>query len=141
MDEIRAAYGILALRKVDESIQARRNVAIRYREGLKDIPGISYFEDMPGVKHNYSYFPIFVDSKEYGMTRDELYYKLQEYGIIGRRYFYPLISTFSTYCGLESANPLNLPVATRMADSVICLPMHHELTIEEIDRAINIIKR
>lgn len=141
MDEIRAAYGILALRKVDDAIQGRRNVAVSYRQGLKDVPGISFFEDMPGVKHNYSYFPIFVNAEEYGMTRDELYTRLKENGIIGRRYFYPLISTFSTYAGLESADPKNLPVATRMADSVICLPMHHELDSEaDVERVVRIIK-
>ena len=141
MDEIRSAYGILALRKVDEAIQARRAVAVQYRQGLKDIPGISFFEDMPGVKHNYSYFPIFVDAAEYGMTRDELYLKLKENNVIGRRYFYPLISTFGTYRGLPSADPKNLPVATRMADTVVCLPMHHELSEEDVQRTIDIIRR
>lgn len=140
MDEIRAAYGILALRKVDKSIEARRNVAVLYRQGLKDIPGISFFEDIPGVRHNYSYFPIFIDAEKYGMTRDELYAGLKENGVIGRRYFYPLISTFSTYRGLESADPGNLPVATRMADSVICLPMHHELDAADVERVLGIIK-
>ena len=141
MDEIRAAYGILALRKVDDAIQRRRNVAVQYRQGLKDVPGITFFEDMPGVKHNYSYFPVFVDAKEYGMTRDDLYYRLQEHNVVGRRYFYPLISTFSTYCGLESADPKNLPVATRMADTVICLPMHHELSEADVERIISIIRK
>lgn len=141
MDEIRSAYGILALRKVDEAIQARRAVAVQYRQGLKDIPGISFFEDMPGVKHNYSYFPIFVDAQAYGMTRDELYLRLKDNNVIGRRYFYPLISTFCTYRGLPSADPKNLPVATRMADSVICLPMHHELSVEDVQRTIDIIRK
>lgn len=141
MDEIRSAYGILALRKVDEAIQARRAVAVQYRQGLKDIPGISFFEDMPGVKHNYSYFPIFVDAQTYGMTRDELYLRLKDNNVIGRRYFYPLISTFGTYRGLPSADPKNLPVATRMADSVICLPMHHELSVEDVQRTIDIIRK
>lgn len=140
MDEIRAAYGILALRKVDKSIEARRNVAVLYRQGLKDVPGISFFEDIPGVRNNYSYFPIFIDAEKYGMTRDELYAGLKENGVIGRRYFYPLISTFSTYRGLESADPENLPVATRMADSVICLPMHHELDAADVERVLGIIK-
>lgn len=141
MDEIRAAYGILALRKVDDAISRRRHVAVLYRQGLRDVPGITFFEDMPGVKHNYSYFPLFVNAKEYGMTRDQLYCKLHENNIVGRRYFYPLISTFSTYCGLESSDPNNLPVATRMADTVICLPMHHELSDEEVERIISIIRK
>lgn len=139
MDEVRAAYGILNLKQVDAAIEARHQVAIKYREALKDVPGIEYWDDLPGVKHNYSYFPIFVHEKEYGMTRDELYFKMKEQGILGRRYFYPLISEFSTYRGLDSARPENLPVALKMANSVICLPMHHALTDEDILRTINLI--
>ena len=139
MDEVRSAYGLLNLRQVDAAIAARRKVAQAYREGLKDVPGISFWNDMPGVRHNYSYFPIFVDAEQYGMTRDALYFKMKEQNIWGRRYFYPLISEFSTYRGLESANPENLPNAHKMANQVICLPMHHTLRDEEVRRVINCI--
>ena len=139
MDEVRAAYGLLNLKQVDACIDARRQVAVRYRDALRDVPGISFFDDMPGVRHNYSYFPIFVKAEEYGMTRDELYFKLKEHNILGRRYFYPLISTFSTYRGLPSAATENLPVATRVANEVICLPMHHELSEEDLNRIIEVI--
>ena len=73
------------------------------------------------------------------MTRDELYFKLKEHGILGRRYFYPLISTFSTYRGLPSAATENLPVATRIANEVICLPMHHELSDMDIKKILELI--
>lgn len=141
MDEVRAAYGLLNLKQVDTAIEARRRVAVRYREALRDVDGISFFDDMPGVKHNYSYFPIFVDAEKYGMTRDELYFKMKDRGVLGRRYFYPLISTFSTYRGLESAHPDNLPEATKMAESVICLPMHHALTAEDVERVLEAIRQ
>lgn len=136
MDEVRSAYGLLNLRQVDQAIEARHQVAIKYREALREVEGITFFEDMPGVKHNYSYFSIFVDEKKYGMSRDELYFKLKERGILGRRYFYPLISTFTTYRGLESANPNNLPNAYKMAEEVICLPMYHALSEEDVERII-----
>ena len=136
MDEIRSAYGLLNLRQVDAAIEARHQVAIRYREALRGVEGISFFDDMPGVRHNYSYFPIFVDAERYGMTRDALYFKMKEQGILGRRYFYPLISDFSTYSGLESARPENLPNARKMADEVICLPMHHALSEDDISRVL-----
>lgn len=139
MDEVRSAYGLLNLKQVDKAIEARRRVAVRYREALKGVEGITYFDDMPGVKHNYSYFPIFIDADRYGMTRDEVYFSMRERNVLGRRYFYPLISTFSTYRGLDSARPENLPNAHRMADSVLCLPMHHALNDEDIDRVLNII--
>ena len=139
MDEIRAAYGLLNLRQVDSAIEARHQVAIRYREALCDVAGITFFDDMPGVRHNYSYFPIFVDAEKYGISRDELYERMKSRCVYGRRYFYPLISEFATYRGLESARPSNLPEAHRMADSVICLPMHHELSEEDLDRIIDLI--
>ena len=139
MDEIRSAYGLLNLKQVDAAIEARHQVAIRYREALRGVEGISFFDDMPGVRHNYSYFPIFVDAERYGMTRDALYFKMKEQGILGRRYFYPLISDFSTYSGLESARPENLPNARKMADEVICLPMHHALSEDDISRVLDCI--
>lgn len=141
MDEMRSAYGLLNLKQVDDAIEARHQVAIKYREALKDVEGISFFYDMPGVKHNYSYFPIFIDSEKYGMTRDALYYKMKEVNVLARRYFYPLISEFSTYRGLPSADPTNLPNAHKMADSVLCLPMHHALSEEDLDRIIDLVIR
>ena len=136
MDEVRSAYGMLNLKQVDEAIEKRHQVALRYREALRNVKGIRFFEDMLGVRHNYSYFPVFVNAEEYGMTRDELYFKMKEQGVLGRRYFYPLISTFSTYRGLPSAIPENLPVATRIANEVICLPMHHGLSAEDVERVL-----
>ena len=139
MDEMRSAYGLLNLKQVDAAIEARHQVAVQYREALRPVEGITFMDDMPGVKHNYSYFPIFVDAEKYGMTRDELYFKMKGQNVLGRRYFYPLISEFTTYRGLPSANPENLPNAHKMADSVICLPMHHELDKEDVERILNTI--
>ncbi len=141
MDEMRSAYGLLNLRQVDAAISARRRVAGIYRSELSDVRGITFFEDIPGVRHNYSYFPIFVNATEYGETRDELYFRMREAGVWGRRYFYPLISDFSTYRGLESAAPERLPHARRIADSVICLPMHHALSDQDIERVLNTMVR
>lgn len=139
MDEIRSAYGLLNLKQLDAAIDARRQVANRYREALRSVAGITFWDDMPGIKHNYSYFPIFVDEQVYGMSRDELYFKMKEQGVYGRRYFYPLISAFSPYRRLPSAAPENLPVATKMADQVICLPMHHALSEGDVERVLNCI--
>lgn len=141
MDEVRAAYGLLNLRQVDEAIEKRHRVAVIYREALRGVKGIRFFNDLPDVRHNYSYFPIFVNAEEYGMTRDELYFKMKEKGVFGRRYFYPLISTFSTYRGLPSAAPENLPVAIKIANEVICLPMHQGLGEEEIGRILELVIR
>lgn len=141
MDEMRSAYGLLNLKQVDAAIANRQKVANKYREELKKIPGIRFFDDMPGVRHNYSYFPIFIDSETFGKSRDELYFKMKEQGVLSRRYFYPLISNFPTYRGLPSANKENLPLGNKMADDVLCLPMHHALTEDDINMVLNLIKQ
>ena len=151
MDEIRAAYGLLNLQHVDSAIAARKRVAEQYVEALKDVEGITLYQpivdslasspnSLSPYRLNFSYFPIFVDATTYGITRDELYEKMRSNNVLGRRYFYPLISTFSPYNMYPSAAKENLPNAHRMADSVICLPMHHALTEDDVKRVINCIR-
>lgn len=140
MNEIQAAYGLLQLNYVDGYIDKRKEITNIYREQLKEIPGIKFLEDMEGINHSYSYFPILVDQEKYGKTRDELYEELKTQNIFGRRYFYPLISQFPTYRGLTSSKPENLPIATKIADQVICLPIYPELDIESIIKIVTIIK-
>ncbi|WP_294114275.1 DegT/DnrJ/EryC1/StrS family aminotransferase [uncultured Fibrobacter sp.] len=140
MDEIRSAYGLLNLKQVDDAIAKRKAIAELYHEALNDVPGIRFLKDTEGVRHNYAYFPIFIDEKDYGISRDALYAKLQEHDIYGRRYFYPLISTFSAYKGLESADPKNLPVAHKLADQVLCLPMFAGLDRKSVERVIDVVR-
>ncbi len=139
MDEIRSAYGLINLKYVDHAIGMRKKATQIYREGLKDVKGIRTLDEIEGVESNYSYFPIFIDAAQFGMTRDELYSRMKASGVMGRRYFYPLISNFATYSMLPSAAPANLPVANRMADEVLCLPLHHELSGEDIERVLELI--
>ncbi len=141
MDEVRAAYGLLNLKQVDAAIEARQKVANQYRESLRNVKGIRFFDDMPGVRHNYSYFPIFIDEAEYGMSRDALYEKLKANNIYGRRYFYPLITAFDPYKDYPSARPENLPVATKEANQVLCLPMHHALNEDDVEKVIETIEK
>jgi len=141
MDEMRAAYGLLNLRQVDAAIEARKQVAEAYRSALRGVNGIRFFDDMLGVRHNYSYFPVFVDEEQYGISRDALYEKMKANNVLGRRYFYPLITDFDPYKDIPSANPANLPVANKIANQVICLPMHHELSEEDVMRVVESIIR
>lgn len=140
MDEIRAAYGLLNLQQVDQAIAKRKHVAQLYRAALKNVPGIRFLNDIEGVRHNYSYFPIFITENEYGMSRDALYEKLKSLNILARRYFYPLISNFPVYRGLDSAAPDKLPVANKLSDQVLCLPMYADLSDEDVERILQGIK-
>ena len=140
MNEVQAAFGLLQLRYVDEYILKRKQISSLYCENLKDIKGISFLNDIPGVTHNYSYFPILVDAPAFGVSRDELYKKLIEHNIYGRRYFYPLISQFPTYRGLPSASPENLVTAEKVAKQVICLPIFPDLDMNSVLEICRIIK-
>ena len=150
MDEMRAAYGLLNLRQVDAAIEARKQVAKQYVDALQDVHGIKIFQPMvdsfasnlsPFTSNlNYSYFPIFVDEEQYGISRDALYEKMKANNVLGRRYFYPLITDFDPYKDIPSANPANLPVANKIANQVICLPMHHALSDEDVKRVIDCVR-
>lgn len=131
MNEIQAAMGMLQLRYVDEAITRRQNVDHLYRQELKGIDGISIPNPPATERHNYSYFPILVEPG-YPMSRDALYEKLKSQGIFSRRYFYPLISGFSMYSGLSSANLRNLAQAAGMAQRVLCLPIYPDLAATQI---------
>jgi dTDP-4-amino-4,6-dideoxygalactose transaminase len=140
MNEVQAAMGLLQLKYVDKNIEKRRQITLRYRELLSNISGISYLDDVPEVKHCYSYFPIFVNKEKYGLSRDTLYEKLKQHQIYGRRYFYPLISQFPIYRGLESALPGKLSVGENATEQVICLPLYPDLQIDTVDHICSIVK-
>ena len=150
MDELRSAYGLLNLKQVDAAIAERIHIASLYMNGLKNVKGIRLHKPYMHLMEdncqlstvncqlNYAYFPIFVEPS-YSLTRDELYAKLKENGIMGRRYFYPLITEFSPYKSYESAKVDNLPVANKIASEVICLPIYKGLSDGDVERVIAII--
>jgi dTDP-4-amino-4,6-dideoxygalactose transaminase len=138
MSEFNAALGLVQLQHVDEALRLRGEVDARYRAALAEVRGISCVPAAPAQRQNYSYFPILV-SPEYGLSRDDLYARLREHNIYARRYFYPLISSFPMYRALPSSAPANLPVATRAADQVLCLPIYPDLSADDQARVIELI--
>lgn len=141
MNEIQAAYGLLQLNYIDKIIEKRVEIIKIYRDNLKNISGISILEDQPLVRHVYTYFPIFVNKEIYGRDRDSLYDELKKHNIFGRRYFFPLISQFPSYRGLNSAKPSNLPIAEKTANQVICLPIYPDLDFEIVEFICKTIKK
>lgn len=139
MNEVQAAYGLLSLKYVDEAIQKRKIIAEYYSEKLKNVQGLSVLKLDSDITYNYSYFPVFVNENKYGISRNNLYEKLKQHNIFGRRYFYPLISEFSIYNQLPSASAQNLPIAHKVAEEVICLPIYPELSVEELNRIVSIL--
>jgi dTDP-4-amino-4,6-dideoxygalactose transaminase len=139
MNEFQAALGLLQLKYVDEAIKKRKQVTEIYWNAFKGIQGITYLHDLPEVTHNYAYFPILIDNIKFGKTRDQVYDELKSHNIFSRRYFYPLISQFPTYHGLESAQPGRMPIAERITNEVLCLPIYPDLSQEQVSQICKII--
>jgi len=138
MNEVQAAFGLLQLKHIDRTSDQRREIDTRYREQLSSVPGITCPPLPAAATYNYSYFPIMV-GKEYSLSRDGLYEKLRQQGIYTRRYFYPLISDFPMYRDLPSATRSHLPVASKTADQVICLPIYPTLEASDQENIISFI--
>jgi len=139
MNEFQAALGTLQLKYVDEAIEKRKRVAELYRNKLRNVEGIRFLDDFNGVKQSYSYFPILIDENKFGANRDEVYMELKNNNIMVRRYFYPLISQFPAYKGLDSAKPENLPVAEDITKKILCLPIFPELSNNSVELITEII--
>jgi dTDP-4-amino-4,6-dideoxygalactose transaminase len=140
MNEFQAALGLLQLKYVDTAIRARKEIAAFYRTHLSGIPGLTFLNDLPQVKHCYPYFPVLIDSEQYGKPRDEVYAELKRNNVLSRRYFYPLISQFPAYKGLESAHPGRLPTAELISNRVICLPIYPNIEMDEVARVTKILR-
>jgi len=138
MSEFNAALGLLQLKGIDKALQKRKAIDARYLKGLAGVKGIHCLLDAGEKAANYAYFPILV-RPEYPLNREELYQKLRDNGIYARRYFYPLISDFPMYRGLPSAAQSNLPVASKAASEVICLPIYPDQSNEQVDYIIQVI--
>ncbi|MCC7065536.1 MAG: DegT/DnrJ/EryC1/StrS family aminotransferase [Planctomycetes bacterium] len=139
MNEIQSAFGLLQLDHIDRLIGLRGDIDARYREQLALVRGVTPYEPRPDATRNHAYFPVLVEDA-YPLGRDGLYDRFREHGILARRYFYPLISQFPMYRGLPSAQRDNLPVASRLADQVLCLPIFPDLPLAEVDRIADIIR-
>ena len=139
MNEVQAAMGLLQLKQINCVIEKRKQIAEQYRNLLKNIGGISYIDDIAYVKHCYSYFPIFINKEKYGKTRDEIYEQFKRNNIYGRRYFYPLISQFPTYKGLDTALHGKMPIAEKVTEEVICLPIYPEISKAEINTVVEVL--
>ena len=138
MSELNAALGLLQLQHIDQAIERRATIDALYRERLSDLPGLRMLAPPAGATRNHSYFPVLV-GPGFPVTRDALYQRLRDAGIMARRYFYPLISDFPMYRGLPSARPEGLPVARQAASEVLCLPIHPSLAEADLQRVVDVI--
>ena len=135
LSEVHAALGLLQLKNIDHTLQARQKIDRIYRSSFIDIEGIRCIERIDLVKDNYSYFPIVI-SEPYPLSRDELFEKLKLNNIFARKYFYPIMTDLAVYKKYQS----DTPEAKRLSEQVLCLPLYPDLCMESVEKIINLIK-
>lgn len=135
MNEFCAAMGICNLRHVNEEIAKRKAVVERYRENLDGVPGLQLNVIQSDVESNYAYFPVVIEEKQFGSSREEVFEALSLNGIKARKYFYPLTNTFSAFHGKYDV--LNTPVALHISKRVLTLPLYSDLAMEDVDKISN----
>jgi len=141
MNELQAAFGLLELEDVRDNIAKRKQLAESYRVNLQNLPGIGFPAKADNVISNYNYFPIFVNKKKSRVSRDDIYNLLKEKNIYSRRYFYPLISNLGIYSSYQSADACNLPIANRVSEEVLCLPLYSDLLPSDADYICSLIRQ
>jgi len=140
MNEVQAAFGLLQLKYINESILKRKAISELYTSLLEGLPGIRVIIPNKHTQVSYPYLPILINTEKYGLTRENVYEFLKGKNILARRYFYPLISEFPTYCGLPSANKDNLPEATRFSKEILCLPIYPDLNLDVVREICSLLK-
>ena len=137
MNEFQAAMGICNLRHLECEIAKRKAVVERYTERLSGVNGIKLCSIQDGVVSNYAYFPVVFDGYKY--SRDEIFARLGENGIIARKYFYPLVNDYECYSELATADSSKTPVAKYIADRVLTLPLYADLSVADVDKICDLI--
>ncbi len=135
MNEFAAAMGICNLRYVDSWIKSREIIYRRYEERLSGRRGIRLLKKSNKIKYNYSYMPVVFEKEIY--SRDEIYERLAENNIYARKYFYPCVNNYKCYEGI--LDPKSTPVAAKLAENVLTLPIYPELSLKDVDRICDII--
>ena len=139
MNEFSSILGIVQLKYINNNLLKRKIIADRYFKNLSNIKGIELLSEKLLHESNNTYFPVIV-SGEYPISRDQLYQSLKSIGVFTRRYFYPITSNLKMYSNLKSSNKLNLPVANRTANQILCLPIYPDLKNDDQFKVIKLIK-
>lgn len=138
MNEFQAAMGICNLRHLEESINKRKQLVELYDECLSNIEGLQILKRKTEIDSNYAYYPIIVDERKFGVNRDILCKELELYNIFARKYFYPLTSEFGCY--KQKFDVSHTPVAKKIAQEVLTLPLYPDLPVSMVEEICEIIK-
>ncbi|MCE1200017.1 MAG: DegT/DnrJ/EryC1/StrS family aminotransferase, partial [Marinilabiliales bacterium] len=139
MTDIQAAVGIEQLKKVDQLNQRRIDNAAFLSEQLSGIPGFSLPVTLPYNKNVFHLYPVMIDAKEFGMTKEDFIYDmLHKFGIKVGFHYIPL--HYSTAFKKRGFKKGQFPNAEKLGDQLVTLPINPRQTPEALEYLVNSIK-
>lgn len=129
--ELHAAMGLCNLKHIDSILQRRRDLSRRYDANLS---GVAVRKPLTpkDCDYNHAYYPIILENEA---TLLSVVDSLNMNYIFPRRYFYPSLSS------LPYVSAAEVPISEDICKRVLCLPLYHELSLEEIDMICRLINR
>jgi dTDP-4-amino-4,6-dideoxygalactose transaminase len=136
MDNIHAALLQPQIDRLEGNWQKREELAQRYQQALAEVPGLTWPQTLPGVKHAHHIFPVWVVNG----PRDAVVAGLQAHGIptvVNYRAIH-LLTYFRERFGFK---PGAFPVAERIGDATMSLPFYPTMPAEHVDLVADRLKR
>jgi len=140
MTDVQASVGIHQLKKIDRFIEIRERYCSMYDLGLKDLDAIKLPEAIRGIKHARHLYIIQVIPEKLKISRDELVLALRKENI-GTGIHFLSVPNHPYYANKYGYKPGDFPMASKVADNIISLPLYPKMTEEDIHRVIAAVKK
>ncbi len=130
MSELNASVGVVQLKRLDELLRKRNDVAKQYGAKLSSLEGVAPLTIVPTTTRM-SWF-VYVVRFTNGINRDSVINEMSKSGVPTRPYFTPIhLQPF--YRERFGFRPGDFPEAEAAGDSIIALPFHTNMKTEEIE--------
>ena len=133
LTNIQAALGLGQMERIDQIIEAKRQIAQRYEEGLSGIRGLTLSPRHPWAESVFWLYSILVNKDEFGLSREQLVTILQEKGIETRPLFIPIHQQPVYHQTVQD----NFPVANQLGKIGLSLPSAAGLQLEDVNKVIS----
>jgi len=135
LTNIQAALGVAQIEKIEAILNAKRDIAQIYYNGLKKLPGVTMPPGYPWTESVCWLFSILVDEQAFGKTRDQVMLALKDQGIDTRPLF-PPIHTQPIY-----ATGQEFPVAEALAQNGLSIPSSTRLNEADLEHVMEALKK
>jgi len=136
LTDLQAALAIPQINRYASTVAQRRVNAAKLSEGLADVTGLVAPQEMPGRAHVWHQYTVRI-TEDARVTRDEFVEKMAAAGVGAGVYYPRLVFDYDAYRNRDDVIIEPTPVAERISQQVVSLPVHTHLSEAEIDRILS----